>query len=372
MTSDAPRIGVFYEHQEWFRPLFRELDRRDLRWDGLDARSHGHDPSAPEVPWDLVLNRMSPSAHLRGHGRAVSYTLAWLEHLERRGARVVNGTEAFRTEISKARQLVLMEELGLPHPATRVVDAPGAAVEAAGELRFPVVVKANRGGSGAGIRRFDGAEELREAAGSGELDFGPDGTALVQEFVPARGGHITRVEVLGGSFLYAIDVHLSGETFDLCPADICRTASGEELRPDAAAGDRGLAVEATRPPDRIVEAVERLAAAAGIEVGGVEYLVDDRDGTSRFYDVNALSNFVAEPGRVLGFDPFVRLVDWLEEEAAAAAGADGAAAPADEEARQGEEDAPAGGTSRPGDVDDPAQDGARSTGATATDRERVR
>ena len=357
MTSDVPRIGVFYEHQEWFRPLFRELDRRELRWDRVDARSHGYDPSAAGAPWDLVLNRMSPSAHLRGHGRAVSYTLAWLEHLERSGVRVVNGTEAFRTEISKARQIMLMEELGLPHPATRVVDAPGAAVEAAGDLRLPVVVKANRGGSGAGIRRFDSLDELREAAADGELEAGPDGTALVQEFVPARGGHITRVEVLGGTFLYAIDVHLSGETFDLCPADICRTTSGEELRPDAAAKDGGLSVEAARPPERVVEGVEALAAAAGIEVGGVEYLVDDRDGTPRFYDVNALSNFVAEPERVLGFDPFVRLVDWLEARAGEAAGAAGAAATADTEARSG---------------DAPAPDDADATGARTNDREKVR
>ena len=36
---------------------------------------------------------------------------------------------------------------------------------------------------------------------------------------------------------------------------------------------------------------------------------------STFYDVNANSNFVADAPRVVGFDPFARLVDWLEEEA---------------------------------------------------------
>lgn len=322
MSHDIRPIGVFHEHQEWFRPLFRELERRELPWERIDARSHGYDPASAAPGWSLVLNRMSPSAHTRGHGRAVSYTLAYLEHLERRGVRVVNGVEAFRTEISKARQVALMEELGLEHPATRVVDHPEQAASAARELRFPVVVKPNRGGSGAGIRRFDEPGALREAAEAGALEHGPDGTALVQEFVPARGGHITRVEVLGGEFLYAIRVHLSGETFDLCPADICRTDSGEELRPESGdAADTGLRVEACRPPDEIVRSVERLVAASGVEVGGVEYLVDDRDGAVRFYDVNALSNFVAEPQRVVGFDPFARLAEWLEDEARAAEGA---------------------------------------------------
>ena len=48
-----------------------------------------------------------------------------------------------------------------------------------------------------------------------------------------------------------------------------------------------------------------------MEIGSVEYLIDDRDGQPRFFDVNALSNFVADPVTVLGFDPHDDLVDWL-------------------------------------------------------------
>jgi hypothetical protein len=62
--------------------------------------------------------------------------------------------------------------------------------------------------------------------------------------------------------------------------------------------------------------VERIFTAAKIEVGGVEYVVDARDGRHYYYDVNALSNFVADGPTLLGFDPFVRLVDYLEQEAA--------------------------------------------------------
>jgi hypothetical protein len=53
-------------------------------------------------------------------------------------------------------------------------------------------------------------------------------------------------------------------------------------------------------------------AASGIEVGGIEYMIDDRDGSLVYYDVNALSNFVADAPRVVGFDPFARLADYLE------------------------------------------------------------
>jgi hypothetical protein len=58
--------------------------------------------------------------------------------------------------------------------------------------------------------------------------------------------------------------------------------------------------------------VETIVSLAGIEAGSVEYLTDDRDGSAVFYDINALSNFVAEAPRVVGFDPHTRLVDYLE------------------------------------------------------------
>jgi hypothetical protein len=50
-------------------------------------------------------------------------------------------------------------------------------------------------------------------------------------------------------------------------------------------------------------------------LGGVEFMVDDRDGRRVYYDINALSNFVADGPKVVGFDPFARLADWLEAEA---------------------------------------------------------
>ena len=53
--------------------------------------------------------------------------------------------------------------------------------------------------------------------------------------------------------------------------------------------------------------------ASGIDVGGIEYMIDDRDGSLVYYDINALSNFVADAPRVVGFDPFARLADYLEE-----------------------------------------------------------
>ncbi|WP_411278567.1 RimK family alpha-L-glutamate ligase, partial [Gemmatimonas sp.] len=135
---------------------------------------------------------------------------------------------------------------------------------------------------------------------------------------PLRDGHITRVETLGGKYLYAINVYPAVGSFDLCPADACQTTNGVELVRGACAIDApksGMRVERADPPAHIIAEVERIAQAAKIDVGGIEYLVDDRDGQHYFYDVNALSNFVADAINVVGFDPFERLVDYLAERA---------------------------------------------------------
>jgi glutathione synthase/RimK-type ligase-like ATP-grasp enzyme len=206
--STIPRpIGIYYEHPDWFRPLFRELDRRGTAYRLVDATRHSYDATNGDgQEFALVFNRMSPSAYLRGRGHNILYTLSFLAHLEQLGVRVINGLNGFRVETSKALQLTLLKSLGLPFPAARVINHPDEAPAAALGLRFPVVVKANIGGSGAGIVRFDTPEDLARAVGEGRVNLGIDQQALVQEFIPARGGHITRVEVLGGNFLFAIKV----------------------------------------------------------------------------------------------------------------------------------------------------------------------
>lgn len=316
-TSPAP-IAIYHEHPDWFRPLFAELERRDIPYVRLDAAAHTYDPSERDVPYSLVFNRASPSAYLRGHAQSTFYTLHWLRHLERLGVPVVNGSACYGYELSKATQLDVLDGLGLPYPRSRVINDPAQALRAAADLRYPVLVKANIGGSGAGIVKYDSPNALEHEIAAGAVALGVDGTALVQEAAPLRGGRITRVETLNGRFLYAINVYPATGSFDLCPADACQTTNGVELVRGACAVDAprtGLRVEGTTPPAEIIAQVERIAQATQLDVGGIEYLVDDRDGQHYFYDINALSNFVADAENVVGFDPFVRLVDYLAERA---------------------------------------------------------
>ena len=93
-----------------------------------------------------------------------------------------------------------------------------------------------------------------------------------------------------------------------------RWCHGALLRP----GPPGLRaqVEASVRDDSLagLEAVEtgrRIVEAAGIDVGGIEYL--ESDGELVFYDVNANSNLRPAIAREFGFDPFERVVAYLEQ-----------------------------------------------------------
>jgi hypothetical protein len=308
-------FAIYHEHPDWFRPVFKELDRRQIPYVRLDPRAHCYDPSDNSCEYSLLFNRMSPSAYLREGEQGIFFTLSFLGHMERLGVPVVNGRTGFTYETSKALQLTLLESLSLPYPRSRVINHASKAAAAATGLRFPVVVKANIGGSGAGITRYDRPEDLARAAAENRIKLGIDHTALVQEFIPARNQQIVRVEVLGGKILYAIKIHTTGDTFNLCPADICQRSDGVELTRSACPVDApktGLKVEGYNPPAQVIADCELMMQTAQIDVGGIEYMIDDRDGRMVYYDINALSNFVADAVNVVGFDPFVKLVDYLE------------------------------------------------------------
>ena len=146
----------------------------------------------------------------------------------------------------------------------------------------------------------------------------PDNLLLLQEFFevdPAQG--IVRMEFLGGELLYAMRV-VSHGAFNLCPSEMCNPEGG----------DSQCEVPETKPnkpvefhpyadvPTAAVAAGKSIMTAGGLDVGGIEYL-EARDGRLIFYDINANSNLRPSVAAHFGFDPFERVVDFLEAQARA-------------------------------------------------------
>jgi hypothetical protein len=322
-------IAILDEHPEWSSGLAAELDRRGLPWEKIDHSNHAFDPAtgspahspgsspADSPAYSVVVNRTSPSSHTRGHASVLFYAEALLDHYESMGVPVINPVRAYRFEKSKALQLGLFERLGVRYPRAVVVNHRDQVRKTLDHVRLPLVVKPNVGGSGAGIVRFTTRDEVEQRLDG--LDFGPDGTALVQEYVESEDGAIVRVEVLDGRYLYAIRIVRTDDAgFNLCPADICQAPpapAASDLGACPAGAKPGLTVTRFDPPPEAIETVIRLTRAASIDVGGVEYLVGKDDGRIHYYDVNATSNFVANAPAIVGFDPTMRFADYIERRA---------------------------------------------------------
>jgi hypothetical protein len=305
-------LVVLYEHPEWQKPLWAALECRRIRYAALDLKRAAFDPDAmPEA--SLYFNQASPSAYVRGNTRAVPLALSLMRSLESGGARVLNGSRAFLLELSKSAQAALLRKLEIPHPSSLAFnDAETAMAEWAGG--WPALLKPEQGGSGARMFLLHSADELRRLLQEQPALWLPDNLLLLQEYFPVSPQQgIVRMEFLGGKLLYAMRV-VSNGAFNLCPSEVCNPSDGGESH-CAVPSDTAAAPVAFYPyPEVPADAIrmgEKIMAAGGLDVGGIEYL-EASDGRRIFYDVNANSNLRLPIGLAFGFDPFARVAEYLQ------------------------------------------------------------
>ncbi|MEO8126491.1 MAG: hypothetical protein ABJF23_23170 [Bryobacteraceae bacterium] len=306
-------LVVLFEHPEWQKPLWSALDRRGINYSAFDLKRAAFDPDAvPESA--LYFNQASPSAYVRNNTRAVPLALSLMRSLELGGARVLNGSRAFQLELSKSAQAALLGKLGFPHPRSLAFNDPEAALDSwAGG--WPALLKPEQGGSGARMFLLYSPDELRTLLRDQPSLWLPDNLLLLQEYFPvdpARG--IVRMEFLGGSLLYAMRV-VSHGAFNLCPSEACNPEGEGQSHCDVPAAKPVEFFPYGEVPAAAVEMGEMIMSSGGLDVGGIEYL-EAADGRLIFYDVNANSNLRAPIGQAFGFDPFERVVDYLQQQIA--------------------------------------------------------
>jgi glutathione synthase/RimK-type ligase-like ATP-grasp enzyme len=316
-VSASPEVVILYEHPEWQKPLFAALEKRGVRFDAFDLKKAAFDVDAtPRAP--LYFNQASPSAYLRGNVRAVPLALSFMRSLELGGARVLNGSKAFAMELSKSVQGTLLKTLGIAHPRSLAFNDVETALASWSE--WPALLKPEQGGSGARMFLVNEPDDLRRLFQERDDLWWPEQLLLLQERVPTREGQgIVRMEFLGGELLYAMRV-ISHGSFNLCPSEVCNPVDGEghcaipEKKPETPTKPVEFHVF-KEVPREAVEAGKRIVQAAGIDVGGIEY-VEAPDGRLVFYDINANSNLRAPIAEAWsGEDPFDRVACFLRDQA---------------------------------------------------------
>ncbi|MGA8045504.1 MAG: alpha-L-glutamate ligase [Dermatophilaceae bacterium] len=290
-------IYALHENPEWFPPFAEAFAAEGVpvqEWlltDGvLDLGS--------TPPEGVFWSRISASAHTREHHLSKDYSRAVLSWLESHGRRTVNGRRVLELEMSKVDQLARLRAAGIETPRTVAAVGRDHVVAAAASIPAPFVTKHNQGGKGLGVRRFDDHAELADYVHSEEFEEPQDGITLVQEYVLAAEPKITRVEIVGGEFVYAIDADTARGGFQLCPADACAIdpETGRPVMPPGAtlAPEPGQQLFSLREgfEHPIVERYLAFARDNGIEVCGIEF-IESVDGRVLTYDVNTNTNYNA-------------------------------------------------------------------------------
>ena len=295
--ADRPVVYAIHENPNWFEPFAAAFEAEGVPY--VEWLLLGGDLDlAQDPPPGVFWSRFSASSHTRGHGIAKDQTRSVLSWLEAAGRRTVNGRAVIELEVSKIAQLSALRANGFDTPTTVAVF--GSQNLRAGARRFlagdrqrrgagrPFVVKHNQGGKGLGVHRFDGPDGEFEAGTLVSADFrgNPvDGITLLQEYVPPADGTITRLEFVGGEFVYAIRADTTTGGFRLCPADAC--AIGPNGAPIAPPG----ALRAPQPGEQVFSLrtdVDALPIAkyadfladVGIDIAGIE-LIEQRRRSGR-------------------------------------------------------------------------------------------
>ena len=281
-------IYVIHENDAWVEPLRARFAEQGLPYEEWFLSDGTLDLDATP-PQGVFYNRMSASSHTREHRYAAELTsgvLAWLEAHHRR---VVNNSRALALEINKMAQYAALNLAGVRTPRTIAAVGRDHIVEAAKQMKGPFITKHNRAGKGLGVHLFQQADALRDHVHSSAFEDSVDGITLIQEYIQAPEPYITRVEFVGGEFLYAVRVDTS-LGFELCPADVCQIGDafcpvGESAPAQA---PRFRILEHFAHP--IVERYRRFLAANGIGIAGIEFITD-RHGELYTYDVNTNTNY---------------------------------------------------------------------------------
>jgi len=308
------KIYVLHENDEWVEPLRKELQAINAPFEEwhLGKRNVDH---LDKPPYGIFYNRMSASSHTRGHRYAPEHTAVVLNWLEKNKRRVINNSRALSLEISKSLQYKELESFGIKTPRTIYCSNKESILKSANVFTKPFITKHNRGGKGLGVKLFNNKRELDSYVSSKNFEPSIDGITLLQEYIVASPKVIKRVEFVNSKFLYTIEVDAS-EGFELCPAcpedqgDIPQHEIAGELCPTT--GNKFKIIKNYKK-NELIKKYEQFIAANGIEIAGIEYIIDKKDEVYT-YDVNTNTNYNSQAEKSSEIKGMKSIAKFLKEE----------------------------------------------------------
>ena len=287
------RIGILYESPEWSNlHLAQLLEAKGIEVERIDLRQ-GFLDLGDEPELGLYVNRVFPSAVMRGAASSISLVQEWLGWLESKGRRVINPSQASRYDYDKAATYIRLSQMGVPFPPTLVCNSSSSLREGAQILGFPLILKHNLGGRAYRTRIFTSGEEWEGELARG-VDFGADYLLLLQRYIKPWGSYTLRAELVGNELICLL-----------------RRYVGEG---GISSWSRGSKYEVVPHPEgEVVSLSLRVARETEMEMGGLDF-IRDKEGQLYLIDLNATSNFTPEYFDLLGFDPVERMANYIVQE----------------------------------------------------------
>lgn len=287
-------IFILHENPEWIEPFAKAFARAGVSFSEILLTSGAIDLSV-EPPKGVFWSRLSASSHTRDHAYSKEYGRAVLSWLKSYGRVVVNASNVLELEVSKVKQYLALSKhfknSEFRVPKTIAAFSKDDLLELARDFKAPFITKHNQGGKGLGVKYFKNHAELESYANSNEWQEPIDGITLLQEYIASKEAFITRLEFVGGEFVYAVRVDTSDGGFELCPADAC------EVKPviagaacEVGAGSKFSLREDITKESKIVKSLREFLAGNEIKIAGIEF-IEDKNNNIIVYDINTNTNY---------------------------------------------------------------------------------
>lgn len=286
-------IGIVYQHNPQFNPVVKELLKRGINVEAINPTDYVYDPSAGEFTHSLLFNDLSSPPYLERKLNGVLQAIEFVKHAEslNPNARIINGSQASEILLSRSRQLSLFSKLEIPFPKTRIVSSSDQLLAVAAELKFPLLVKASQFNESFSTQVFENISDLIVALVNNKVALHLGKTVIVQQLVPAKGQYVVRTEILNGKVLYAFKIF-------------------HAVRP----GKLPLEVkaESLALPYEITHAIQKIARAALMDIGSIEYVTHRQTNDVLFTELRPHTNGFGLVIEGLTIDPAEEFANYIE------------------------------------------------------------
>lgn len=286
MRTTEQGLGILYESSEWsdFK-LAAELSAQGCPVRLIDMERP--DAVAAALRCNLLVSRVFASARARGHTRSHQHMTEIIKEAPQHGIDIINPGRAHGFEISKHASTQALTEAGLAVPRVLARSAPAAL--RAEHLDYPCVIKPDCGGRSTLTAVLHTETEAKHFLACAPADT----TFIVEDFIEARAGYLTRIEIVAEHV-----AHINKRSIAAGGLSSYHVGSTYAPYPDC--------------PDTVRAAAEMAAHALSFELGSFD-VIETAEGTPVFIDANAVSNVSEDCDELLGFDLMAEHAAYIAE-----------------------------------------------------------